>query len=320
MDNHNICPLVSVAVPVYNHEKYIEKALEGALGQKTTFEFEIVVGDDFSTDGTRNILERFKKLYPDKIFLVLQNSNQGVVRNSSDIYKNCRGKYIAMLEGDDYWSYEYKLQKQVDFLEQNEDYIGCFHDAQINIIAGNDFGIINLNFAGFRFYSQLNKYSPDFYSWDIIERNIIPTASLVFRNNKNITVFFEKFADIKLSLIWAFQIFIVGEGKLKYFNDVWCVYNDHPQGISKQQPLNTFKQSNIKVLKRFAKEKYLKHKRNSIYKTITNEYRQILLNPLTYQQNKTFYYKTLTQYFFSYIKTIRFELSNIFEYKKNQGN
>ena len=117
MDNHNFKPLVSIAVPVYNHELYIARALESALMQKTNFKFEIVVGDDYSTDKTREILKAYEEKYHERIVLILATENKGVVNNSLAIYNKCRGKYIAMLEGDDYWSFENKLQKQVDFLE-----------------------------------------------------------------------------------------------------------------------------------------------------------------------------------------------------------
>jgi glycosyltransferase involved in cell wall biosynthesis len=319
MDNQNIRPLVSVAVPVYNHEQYIVKAIESVLQQKTSFEFEIIIGDDHSTDKTREKLNDLKAKFNSKITLIFAEKNEGVNNNARRIFENCSGKYIAMLEGDDYWCYDHKLQRQVDFLEQNNEYSGCFHDSSINIINGNGNISDPQFFSGYRYYSQLNKYSSDFHSWDIIERNIIPTASLVFRNKPIIPEFFKKFSDVKLSLTWAFQIFIIGDDKFKYFNEVWSVYNDHQNGVSKAQPLNSFKISNIDILKRFSKEKYLKHKRNYIYKTICFEYRQILINPLTYQQKKGFFYKTLLRYFFYSIKSLRFELANILEYKKNQS-
>ena len=131
MNNQNNRPLVSIAIPVYNHELYIAKAVESVLMQETSFDFEIVIGDDCSTDKTREILLSFKEKYPEKINLLLAEKNCGVLRNSFNIFKNCKGKYIAMLEGDDYWSYACKLQKQVDFLELNDDYTGCFHDARV---------------------------------------------------------------------------------------------------------------------------------------------------------------------------------------------
>lgn len=315
MEKQNTKPLVSIAMPVYNHELYIVKAIESALMQKTNFEFEIIIGDDCSTDKTHEILQSFKEKYPDKIKLILAENNQGALNNSYNIYKNCSGKYIAMMEGDDYWIYEYKLQKQIDFLEQNIEYYGCFHDALIISDFGDDITKKNQYHNEFKYYSQFNKYLSDFYSWNIIERNIIPTASFVFRNNDKIEIFFKKFADINLSLIWVFQIFIVGDGKLRYFNEVWSAYNDHLKGISKTKSQNIFKRSNIKVLKRYAKEKHFKYMRNSIYKIITNEYLQMLYNPQKKGENDAGFLRIFFLYIFSYIKTLWFELINIIGYK-----
>jgi glycosyltransferase involved in cell wall biosynthesis len=317
MDNQNNKPLVSIAIPVYNHERYIVKAIESVLMQKTDFEFEIVVGDDYSSDTTRKLLLDLKEKYSDKITLILSDKNNGVNNNARNIFHNCQGKYIAMLEGDDYWVFENKLQMQIDFLEQNEDYVGCFHDAIISTECEENNNQQNQSYCGYRAYSQINKYYKDFHSWDIIERNIIPTASLVFRNKMNIPDFFIKFADITLSLTWAFQIFIIGDGKFRYFNEAWSVYNDHPHGVSKTESLNSFKLSNIKVLKRFAKEKHLKYMRNSIFRTITSEYRQILVNPNIILAKKSYFFKILAFYFYYYFVTFRFEFKNIFDYRKN---
>ena len=98
----NTNPLLSVLIITYNHEKFIGKALDSALGQKTNFDYEIVIGEDCSTDKTRQILLEYKKKYPRKVKLVLQEKNVGPNENFIDTYMACTGKYIAMLEGDDY--------------------------------------------------------------------------------------------------------------------------------------------------------------------------------------------------------------------------
>ena len=121
-------PLVSVHMITYNHEKYIAQAIESALMQKTNFDYEIVIGEDCSTDKTRKIVDTYAKKYPDKIKLILNEKNIGMIPNFIKTLNMCRGKYIAMLEGDDYWTDPYKLQKQVDFLETNPDY-GLVHSA-----------------------------------------------------------------------------------------------------------------------------------------------------------------------------------------------
>ena len=112
-------PLVSVKMITYNHAPYIAQAIEGVLQQKTNFPFELVIGEDCSTDGTREIVLEYQKKYPDIIRVITSDKNVGMNRNSYRTMKACRGKYIAFCEGDDYWHHPDKLQKQVDYMESH---------------------------------------------------------------------------------------------------------------------------------------------------------------------------------------------------------
>ncbi len=112
-------PMVSVLIVSYNHENYISKALDAVLIQKTNFNYEIVIGEDCSTDNTRKIILDYADKYPEKFKVILQEKNVGAIANEIDVYKKCIGKYIAICEGDDYWIDINKLQNQVDFLEKN---------------------------------------------------------------------------------------------------------------------------------------------------------------------------------------------------------
>ena len=119
---------VSVIFITYNHEKYVEKALRSVCEQETDFAYEVVVGEDCSTDSTREILKRVASEYPDKVRLLFRDKNFG--RPTLNVYNTtmeCRGEYLAYLEGDDYWTDKKKLQKQVDFLEEHPEYIACTH-------------------------------------------------------------------------------------------------------------------------------------------------------------------------------------------------
>ncbi|MCI8966395.1 MAG: glycosyltransferase [Lachnospiraceae bacterium] len=118
--------LVSVVVTTFQHEKYIAKALDSILMQKTSFEIEILVADDHSTDRTRNILLDYKRKYGNRIKLCLRTNNLGATKNFYNIGIRAVGRYIAELEGDDYWTDEYKLEKQVRYLESNPDCMGVF--------------------------------------------------------------------------------------------------------------------------------------------------------------------------------------------------
>ncbi|WP_183564168.1 glycosyltransferase family 2 protein [Mucilaginibacter sp. SP1R1] len=119
--------LVSVCCITYNHGRFIAQAMESFLMQETDFQFEIVIGNDSSTDETLEVLDPFLKKYPGKIKLISTEKNVGSHHNLINTLAQCKGKYIALCEGDDYWTDPHKLQKQVDFLENNPDYIICCH-------------------------------------------------------------------------------------------------------------------------------------------------------------------------------------------------
>lgn len=124
-------PLVSICCLTYNHRPFIEKCLESFLMQKTTFPVEILIHDDCSTDGTDDVIREYAKKYPELIYPLFEEENQYSKpgRESMDFfnYRRAHGKYIAYCEGDDYWIDPLKLQKQVDFMEANQEYSVTFH-------------------------------------------------------------------------------------------------------------------------------------------------------------------------------------------------
>ncbi len=135
MDNNKL--LVSINCITFNHEKYIKEALESFLMQKTNFEYEILIHDDASTDNTADIIRKYEKKYPDIIKPIYQEENQyskkvNISKNFQ--YPRAKGKYIAICEGDDYWTDPNKLQKQVDFLESNPEFgfVHCNFDKLYN--------------------------------------------------------------------------------------------------------------------------------------------------------------------------------------------
>ncbi|MES2132266.1 MAG: glycosyltransferase [Bacteroidota bacterium] len=119
-------PVLSVVVITYNQEKYIAQALDSILHQKCSYAYEVIVGEDCSIDATGDIVKEYAKNHPDKVFLSLNEKNNGAIANEKKCIEKAKGKYICFLEGDDYWMDELKLQKQIDFLEANPDY-GLVH-------------------------------------------------------------------------------------------------------------------------------------------------------------------------------------------------
>jgi glycosyltransferase involved in cell wall biosynthesis len=129
--------MVSICCLTYNQERFVAQAIESFLMQETNFKVEIIVGNDCSTDGTASVVEAFIQKYPGRIRMVSTAKNMGPHYNMINVLKGCKGKYIALCEGDDYWTDPFKLQKQVDFLEKNTEYIICCHYTNVVDEEGN---------------------------------------------------------------------------------------------------------------------------------------------------------------------------------------
>jgi len=170
----NGVPLVDINIAVYNHEAYLRQTIESVLSQQTTFPFRLLIGDDCSTDGSIAILKEFEQKYPEQIKVIYQKKNLGLQsseRNGIVLLNNSTAKYIALLDGDDYWSDTHKLQKQIEFLELNPDYAICFH---------------GVNEMGLDKQLQLSQLAPEPRTYTIddlaVSWNFIHTVSVVFRN------------------------------------------------------------------------------------------------------------------------------------------
>lgn len=124
---------ISIIVAVYNHEKYIEKAIQSILMQKGDYSYEVLIGEDCSTDNTRKVLKKMEPSLPAQFHIFYREKNMGAMgeNNFNDLYSRSRGKYYIVLEGDDYWTYEYKLQKQFEFLESHPDYLAVAHNTEV---------------------------------------------------------------------------------------------------------------------------------------------------------------------------------------------
>ena len=136
----NVRPTVSICCITYNHAPYIRSALDGFLMQETDFAYEILIHDDASTDGTADIIREYTARYPDIIKPILREENQyskGISNISIFNFPRARGEFIAMCEGDDYWTDPHKLRKQVDFLRAHPDCSLCFHSSKIISVDGS---------------------------------------------------------------------------------------------------------------------------------------------------------------------------------------
>jgi glycosyltransferase involved in cell wall biosynthesis len=171
---------VSICMITYNHEKYLKQAIDGVLMQKTNFDFELVIANDNSPDNTKLIVEDYITSHPNghKIKFLNNTVNMGMMPNFTNAISNCNGKYIALCEGDDYWTDENKLQKQFDFLEKNKKFSICFHK-------------VNIDNQGTISEDTITKKVPAKTTIKKLAKgNYIHTCSVMYRNN-----LFDQFPD-----------------------------------------------------------------------------------------------------------------------------
>jgi glycosyltransferase involved in cell wall biosynthesis len=205
----------------YNHERYIHQAIQSVLDQQAGFYIELIIGEDGSTDNTRAICESYAIRYPDKIKLLPTDKNLGMMKNFLRTYRACDGKYIAFLEGDDYWIDTLKLQKQVNFLELNQTYSACFH----NVIMKNE---RSNEKAEWVLHQELAKDTFD--TNDVLGPWFIPSLSFVFVNYSDFSLpewFYNcKYGDLPFMLLLSLK------GNFKYINEVMGVYRLHSTGLT----------------------------------------------------------------------------------------
>ena len=240
-------PLLSIASIAYNHEEFIVQAIDSWLMQKTKFDFEIVIGEDCSTDNTLQIIKEYQRKQPDLIKIITSGKNEGMHANFTRTLKACKGTYIALCEGDDYWTDSTKLQKQVDFLESNNDYSGIAHGVDILYEDVYDKEIPFID----RDIDTLEDAFNYFY----------PTCSLVFRKCVirdeiiNLVSNLEYLGGDKVTLLVLFK-----NGRLKYCKYKMAVYRKHKGGISysgkmKKQLIGIGSVKSFNIFKRYFKNK-----------------------------------------------------------------
>jgi len=226
---------VSVAMITYNHERFIKQAIESVLMQQTDFEIELVVGEDCSTDGTRAIVRAYRDRYPEQIQLLLPEKNQGMMNNFVATLNMCRGQYVALLEGDDYWINPTKLQKQVNFLEHQRQCTVCFHNALI--VYDGCIKDPHPYYAEQPQEMQSRKPKPMSTLEDILSGNFIQTCSVMFRAG-----ILHELPDWYVDLPfgdWALHILNAHHGDMGYIDEILSTYRIHDGGAwSSQSILN----------------------------------------------------------------------------------
>lgn len=262
-------PLVVARITTYNHEPYIRHCIEGVLMQKTTFPVSVAILEDFSTDKTAEIIKEYESKHPKLITALYMPFNTYGKPERRELAKPIveetqKAKYIAICEGDDYWIDPLKLQKQVDFLEQNPDYSMCFHNA-----------IIYENTYKRRHVFLFNKFNSDrdLTIDDIVCKWVVPTASMVYRKKYSAR---PDWMTLIYSGDYSLLLALYLKGKMKYLDSVSSIYRKHftESSVSTNTDSNFVRNQHILLLESFnqgTKYKYdsvISHRINSIKKEI----------------------------------------------------
>ena len=263
-------PIVSVCMITYNHEPFIAQAIEGVLMQETDFPIELVIGEDFSTDRTREICEYYASANPGVVRLLERTSNLGMIPNFVDTLNHCRSIYVALCEGDDFWSDPNKLQMQVQFLEANPSYIGTCSNVKI----WNEDLQTEIGQPRYVNYPEEVTFAFD----DVLHKTMVYTPSAVFRN-REIDLDLLKpeyvFGDVCLWLM------LLDQGPIRFFNKKLAVYRVHSAGATRTIDGFRFQDQMVSFLEEFDKRTGYRHT-SSIRKRIKRaETLCILLHPRT---------------------------------------
>lgn len=207
---------VSIVVISFNQEKFIAQALDSLLRQDVDFEYEIIIGDDSSTDKTQEIISSYKKRYPQIIVPILRKKNVGALNNFYDVLRRARGKYIAICEGDDYWTDNTKIRRQVRFLEEHQDYSVCFHLVRI---VNEDGAATTSTFPDLAQNIKFNFTS-------LLGGNFIQTNSVMYKKMN--------YDNLPIGILpgdWFMHLYHAQSGNIGFINREMAAYRRHNRGI-----------------------------------------------------------------------------------------
>lgn len=260
--------MVDVLTCSYNHEDYIRECIEGVLGQQTNFKFRYYIGDDCSKDGTRDILKEYQTKYPDTFFPIFHERNLGAEENAKTLFDKVEAKYIAIVDGDDYWSDPLKLQKQIDFLESNPTYSVTGHSVETL----DDHGAKKL----------IEVKEGDFTFRDLMIGMNIPTLSMVFKNiGKSLN---KELSDYPAGDFYI-KSFLLNMGKGYLFKESMGVYRVHHSGFWSTQKQKLIHKKTITAYRKFLKS-FPEQRRDIIYGTVK------------YKQKYKLFFNDLSKYIF----------------------
>lgn len=230
---------VSVFLATYNHAPYIAQAIESAVNQETDFDYEILIGEDFSTDATRDIVKKYAEKYPNKIRTFLYDRNMGGHTNVDTLIQASRGHYLAWLEGDDYWTDTKKLQKQANVLDNHADVMISFH----NVSLVNQEGVYQGDFFTDNAPPELTDINR------LIMGNYIHTPSCMFRHH--VAEIIQPWIHFLTLGDWPRHLLLAEHGKIHYLPDIMAAYRNTQSGVWSQRPLADKYKKMLEVLHAF---------------------------------------------------------------------
>jgi glycosyltransferase involved in cell wall biosynthesis len=269
---------VSVLMITYNHKDFIEQAIKSVLNQKTNFQIELVIGDDVSTDGTLQICKKFQQQHPETIKLLKYKKNVGVTQNFINVYNACKGEFIAILEGDDYWIDNNKLQMQYDYLTQNN---RCALVYTLSRDYYSDKKTFKIN--------SVDEPSEIDFLYLLRRGWFIRTATIMFRKNLDLNYW----KDVNYSLDYLIHFLCSLKGSINKLNFVTTVYRRHIGGIT-----------NVTVDKQLIRMKWFNDLLNRIdvfsEKKFSNEIKQTIKN-----NNSEIIYISIRNFKFGYLLELK---------------
>lgn len=210
--------ILSICTITYNHGPFLEQALSSFFRQEIDFDFEVIISDDASTDNTVEILKAWQQRYPEIIRLILHEKNQGVTRNFKTALDACTGKYVALCEGDDYWTDPKKLSKQVAILEAHPEISISFHRADLEFYKIEPFPFDDINAST----KPISRFE------DLVRGNFIHTPTCVYRNH-----LFGKYPEALLKYKfgdWPLHLLNAQYGGIHFLDETMAVYRIYSQG------------------------------------------------------------------------------------------
>lgn len=299
-------PKVSVSLITYNHAQFIARSIESALSQRTDFDFEIVIGDDLSTDGTTEIVGEFARKFPGKIRVVPHDRNLGLVKNAINNIRMCKGEYIALLEGDDYWTDPEKLQMQANLLDQNPNLAFCVTNS-VNYF--QDTGKSDVLY---------HKPLPDQFdlSFFLINNVNLANNTKMFRSNSMPAQLPTWYYNYHV-WDWLLHIFMAEKGDIGYIHQTTLLYNRHSNAFIINLPaeknlkdgLRIMEQMNVYFKGRFAEvwdRTWWNHEELALIALRKKQYRAFLIEalkslwPIKYRN-----LSNLRGFFWKFRKTLR---------------